>query len=66
MATTWTDRLGEHDGITTNGVAIMRPVGTFEPGIFKGEWMEVTVMGQMRKMRAQRSSTTPGDPVSVC
>lgn len=53
----------EHDGLTTNGIAFMRPIGTFEWGVSPGEWREVTVMGNVRKLRAQRSSRTPGEPV---
>ena len=54
----------EHDGLTTNGIAFMRPTGTFESGVAPGEWREVTVMGNVRKLRAQRSSRIPGSPVS--
>lgn len=55
----------EHDGLTTNGIAFMRPTGTFESGVCPGEWHEVTVMGNVRRLRAQRSSRSPGMPVSV-
>ena len=41
----------------------MRPVGNFESGVSPGEWREVTVMGNVRKLRTQRSSRIPGDPV---
>eukprot|EP00731_Ephydatia_muelleri_P027740 Em0019g613a len=63
MAPTWSQFSGEYDGLTTNGVAFMRPTGVFESGVSPGEWREVTVMGNVRKLRAQRSSRTPGDPV---
>lgn len=53
----------EHDGLTTNGIAYMRPTGTFESGVSPGEWREVTVMGNVRKLRAQRSSRIPGESV---
>lgn len=56
----------EHDGLTTNGIAFMRPTGTFESGVCPGEWREVTVMGNVRKLRDQRSSRDPGDSVSPC
>ena len=65
MAPTWQQSSGECDSLTTNGVALMRPVGTFESGVSPGEWREVTVMGNVRKLRAQRSSRIPGEPVSV-
>ena len=64
VAPTWQLRTGEHDGLTTNGVAFMRPVGNFESGVSPGEWQEVTVMGNTRKLRNQRSSRIPGDTVS--
>ena len=60
----WQMSNSEHDGLTTNGIAVMRPTGTFESGVSPGEWREVTVMGSVRKLRAQRSSRSPGEPVS--
>ena len=64
-APTWANPTGEHDGLTTNGIAFMRPTGTFESGVAPGEWHEVTVMGGVRKLRRQRSSQQPGELVSV-
>ena len=65
MAPTWVDSItGDTDGLTTNGVAILRPIGAFESGVEPGEWMEVTVMGNVRKMRPERSSRIPNSPVS--
>ena len=43
----------------------MRPVGVFESGVSPGEWREVTVNGQVRKMRKERSSRSPGVEVSI-
>ena len=63
MAPTWIDVNGDSDGLTTNGVAILRPVGSFESGVEPGQWMEVTVMGNIRKMRPERSTRTPNSPV---
>ena len=63
MAPTWVTREGS-DGLTTNGVVVMHPQGYFEPGVMGGEWQEVTVMGNMHKLRTKRSSRTPGEPVS--
>ena len=60
----WTLPTREHDGLTTNGVAFMRPTGSFESGVHPGEWREVTVMGNVCKLRPQRSSRTPGEMVS--
>ena len=60
MAPSWQNRSGEYDGITTNGVAFMRPVGVFESGVSPGEWREVTVSGHVRRMRAMRSARSPG------
>ena len=63
MAPSWQNRSGEYDGITTNGVAFMRPVGVFESGVNPGEWREVTVNGHVMKMRKERSSRSPGTEV---
>lgn len=63
MAPTWVTREGS-DGLTTNGVVLMHPQGYFEPGVMGGDWQEVTVMGNVHKLRAKRSSRTPGEPVS--
>ncbi len=60
----WKMSSGEHDGLTTNGIAFMRPSGTFESGVSPGEWREVTVMGSVRTLRVQRSSRQPGEAVS--
>lgn len=64
MAPTWVDVTGDSDGLTTNGVAVLRPVGSFVSGVEPGEWLEVTVMGNMRKRRPERSSRIPNTPVS--
>ena len=63
MAPTWQSRSGEYDGVTTNGVAFMRPVGVFESGVSPGEWREVTVNGRVRNLREERSARTPGKEV---
>ncbi len=42
----------------------MRPVGTFESGVTPSEWREASVMGNMLKLREQRSARTPGESVS--
>ena len=66
MAPTWIDSVtGDTDGLTTNGITILRPVGVFESGVEPAQWQEVTVMGNIREMRPQRSSRTPGSAVSV-
>ena len=66
MAPTWCDPCTkEHDGLTTNGVALMRPVGPFDTGVCPGQWTEVTIMGNVRQMRNQRSSRIPGEAVSL-
>ena len=63
MAPTWQMPSGECDGLTTNGVAFMRPSGTFESGVNPGDWREATVMGNVRRLREQRSSRLPGQQV---
>ncbi len=61
----WQASTSDYDGLTTNGIAIMRPVGTFESGVSPSAWREVSVMGNMLKLREQRSSRNPGDEVSI-
>ena len=64
MAPTWTDAItGTTDGLTTNGIAILRPVGVFESGVNPDQWHEITVMGNVRQMRPNRLVREPGAPV---
>jgi pellino protein len=64
IAPTWSSgATNESDGLTTNGVMLMHPSGYFEQGVSPGEWREVTVMGNIRKVRAKRSAKTPGSPI---
>ncbi|XP_019850677.1 PREDICTED: pellino isoform X1 [Amphimedon queenslandica] len=63
-APTWSDsETGATDGLTTNGVTLLRPQGVFESGVEPGEWREVTVMGNLRERRPLRSSREPGPPI---
>ncbi|XP_013391712.1 E3 ubiquitin-protein ligase pellino homolog 2 [Lingula anatina] len=56
-ATKWhTD--GEIDGLTTNGILIMHPVGGFTVDAKPGVWREVSVGGGIYALRESRS--TPG------
>ena len=55
----------EYDGLTTNGITFMRPTGTYESGVAPGKWRKVTVMGNVCKLRAKRSSKIPGSLVSL-
>ena len=57
---------GDTDGLTTNGIALLRPVGVFESGVEPDTWKEVTVMGNIRETRVQRSSRQPNTAVSHC
>nr|CAD7195264.1 unnamed protein product [Timema douglasi] len=62
-ATKWQE-LREIDGLTTNGVLIMHPSGSFvggEPNI--GRWREVSVGGGVFKLRESRSAQQKGSVV---
>ena len=65
MAPTWQTRSGEYDGVTTNGVAFMWPAGVFESGVQPGDWREVTIGGNVKRMREERSARAPGAGVSI-
>jgi pellino protein len=63
-APSWSDgSTGSMDGLTTNGITILRPVGVFEAGVDPGQWLEVTVMGNIRQMRPSRSAREPGPSI---
>lgn len=56
----------EIDGLTTNGVLIMHPKGTFCGGNGKcGLWRETSVGGDVFSLRESRSAQQKGQPVSV-
>ncbi|XP_070578036.1 E3 ubiquitin-protein ligase pellino homolog 2-like isoform X2 [Ptychodera flava] len=48
------------DGLTTNGVLIMRPKGGFNPEARPGVWREVSVCGKVYSLREIRSSPQRG------
>ena len=64
-ATKWQENR-EIDGLTTNGVLIMHPRGSFCGGEAKcGMWREVSVGGGVFSMRESRSAQQKGMVVSV-
>jgi len=64
-ATKWQENR-EIDGLTTNGVLIMHPRGSFCGGEAKcGMWREVSVGGGVFSMRESRSAQQKGVVVSV-
>lgn len=48
------------DGLTTNGVLIMRPKGGFQSDATPGVWREVSVCGNVYSLRETRSSPQRG------
>jgi hypothetical protein len=64
-ATKWQENR-EIDGLTTNGVLIMHPRGSFCGGEAKcGMWREVSVGGGVFSMRESRSAQQKGVVVSI-
>lgn len=63
-ATKWQENGREIDGLTTNGVLIMHPKGTFCGGEAKfGSWLETSVGGGVFSLRESRSAQQIGRPV---
>ncbi|XP_037576089.1 protein pellino-like isoform X1 [Dermacentor silvarum] len=58
-ATKW-QQDGEIDGLTTNGVLIMHPQGSFCGGATPGIWREVSVGGNVYAIRESRSAPKKG------
>lgn len=64
-ATKWQENGREIDGLTTNGVLIMHPKGTFCGGEAKfGSWLETSVGGGVFSLRESRSAQQIGRPVN--
>lgn len=64
-ATKWQENGREIDGLTTNGVLIMHPKGSFCGGEAKfGSWLETSVGGGVFSLRESRSAQQIGRPVS--
>ncbi|XP_023175977.1 protein pellino isoform X1 [Drosophila hydei] len=62
-ATKWQDNV-EIDGLTTNGVLIMHPKGSFCGGNAKcGLWRECSVGGDVFSLRESRSAQQKGQPI---
>ena len=55
---------GEIDGLTTNGILIMHPVGGFSPDSKPGVWREVSVGGGIYALRESRSTPQKSSLVS--
>ena len=56
---------GEIDGLTTNGVLIVRPVGGFSQGSKAGVWREASVGGGIYALRDSRSTPQKNSLVST-
>jgi pellino protein len=50
------------DALTTNGVLLLRPQGGFEPSSEPGLWKEVSVAGDLYRLRKSRSDRERGNP----
>ncbi|XP_071962354.1 E3 ubiquitin-protein ligase pellino homolog 1-like [Antedon mediterranea] len=48
------------DGLTTNGILIMKPIGGFDGNAKPGVWREVSVCGHVYKLRETRSAQERG------
>jgi pellino protein len=53
------------DALTTNGVLLLRPQGGFEPSSEPGLWKEVSVAGDLYRLRKSRSDRERGNPVRI-
>lgn len=64
-ATTWQENGRDIDGLTTNGVLIMHPRGSFCGGEAKcGYWLETSVEGGVLSLRESRSAQQKGQVAS--
>ena len=64
-ATKWyTD--GEIDGLTTNGILLMQPVGGFSADSKAGIWRETSVGGGIYALRESRSTPQKSSLVCAC
>ncbi|XP_062865472.1 E3 ubiquitin-protein ligase pellino homolog 1 [Trichomycterus rosablanca] len=55
--------IGQMDGLTTNGVLVMRPPGGFSVSGEHGEWREISVCGNVYCLRESRSDHRRGQQV---
>ncbi|KAK2716696.1 protein pellino-like [Artemia franciscana] len=66
-ATKWETETGEMDGLTTNGILLMHPHGSFlaqNSGMCSaGMWREVSVGGTLFSLRESRSSANRGERI---
>jgi pellino protein len=63
-ATKWYSE-GEIDGLTTNGVLIMNPVGGFSESSKPGVWREVSVNGGIYALRESRSTPQKSSLIEI-
>ncbi len=62
-ATKWKNPDGHMDGLTTNGVLVMHPVG-FPEEPKQGLWREISVCGDVYALRETRSGPIRGQLVN--
>lgn len=63
-ATKWKNPDGHMDGLTTNGVLVMHPVG-FPEEPKQGAWREISVCGDVYALRETRSGPIRGQLVNT-
>lgn len=62
-AAKWHSFGGQMDGLTTNGVLVMRPKGEFSSTSEPGVWREISVCGNVHTLRATRAAQSKGQQV---
>ncbi|XP_060755570.1 E3 ubiquitin-protein ligase pellino homolog 1 isoform X2 [Neoarius graeffei] len=62
-AAKWHSFGGQMDGLTTNGVLVMRPQGEFSSTSEPGVWREISVCGNVHTLRATRAAQSKGQQV---
>ncbi|XP_017312577.1 E3 ubiquitin-protein ligase pellino homolog 1 [Ictalurus punctatus] len=62
-AAKWRSFGGQMDGLTTNGVLVMRPKGEFSGSSEPGVWREISVCGNVHTLRPTRAAQSKGQQV---
>ncbi|MCJ8748202.1 hypothetical protein PDJAM_G00161990 [Pangasius djambal] len=62
-AAKWRSFGGQMDGLTTNGVLVMRPKGEFSGSSEPGVWREISVCGNVHTLRVTRAAQSKGQQV---
>ncbi|KAK2818256.1 hypothetical protein Q7C36_022189 [Tachysurus vachellii] len=62
-AAKWRSLGGQMDGLTTNGILVMRPKGEFTGSCEPGVWREISVCGNVHTLRMTRAAQSKGQQV---